>query len=657
MLKFFRLYQKYILAIGAVVLMIAFLIPQATQMFVPGPGSQVVGTIDGKKLRQREVETGAAELHVLGSLNPLFTILYEEDATAWMLAVHEAESLGLSAGPLEVNQMLSLLQVDEAALHRLAGSVHADVSFVRNAIRHWIMVETYRSLALGETRTPSIQRLENASQIAQAYGAQAFPQMANYLGQPRLSAPLLKRVIFDQGSTVSGKLLVVPADTAITDLPDPTEDELQALFEAHKDHYPSSEDPIGYRLEPRVKLDYLTIPFADVLKTVEVDEVEAIGFHENNPTLFKDDAGELLGYDAAREQVITTVRQRKAQDKIDMMIRRARAILMEAPEFRRLTEQNGYMVLPEGYTPMSLRIVADTIEEEFGVRPALHLERDRWLTLDDLVELDGIGFSSLADRDDIFFISYVLSARELEPAAENPLVGLRLQTNVVSQPLASPDGSRHLFRLIAAEPDQPPADLDAVREQVTTDARKIAAFNQIKDQADAWRVKAADQGLDSLATGLGLNVIDLPAVRRVGGNEREVPTLPGVGSSDVFIRAVYETADKLTLMNKTLSELPVTDRLVVVPLEERAALALFRLDDARPISQSDYNRLAANPQWRGTVGFATLSEELPNPLSYDALAKVTDYDSTFRDRDEDEDEAADEASEPDSADAEDAAQP
>ena len=47
MLKFLRKYQGIILVFGGVLLMIAFLIPQALQKMGKGAGAQVVGTIDG----------------------------------------------------------------------------------------------------------------------------------------------------------------------------------------------------------------------------------------------------------------------------------------------------------------------------------------------------------------------------------------------------------------------------------------------------------------------------------------------------------------------------------------------------------------------------------------------------------------------------------
>lgn len=625
MLKFFRIYQKYILAIGAVILMIAFLIPQATQMLTPSRAGMVIGRVDGEKFRQGDIETAAAEMQVLSAINPLTTLLYDQDPTTWALAVREAERLGLSAGPAEVAQLLATLQVDDAAQHRLAASMHTNVAFVRNAMRHWIMVETYRGLALGETRTTPLERLTGAMQIAQSYGAQAFPQMANYLGQPRLSAPILTRVIVDQESSVSGKLLVVPADKAVTDAPEPTEAELQALFEQHKDRFPGGESGLGYRIEPRVKLEYLSIPYEAVLNTVDADEVEAIALYERDPSRFKDAAGKTRDYAAARQDVVKQLRDDKAQAKIDLMVRRARAILQEAPEFRHLPEQNGYKVLPEGYAPLSLRVVADKIEEEFGVRPVVRFHRDAWLSVRELITLEGLGLSSLADRGGVFFADYLLSAKEMDPPAENPLTGLRLQVNVVSQPMRSTDGSRQLFRLVAAEPDHAPANLDAVRDKVVADARRLAAFERLKAQADDWRQKAVEQGLDALADSMNLNVLDLPALRRVGATERNVPNVPGIGADAGFIRAVYARADELLAQDKPLNELPEAERIVAATVESRAALAIVQLNDYKPISESDYHRLAASPQLQGMVGFALVSEELPDPLSYDTLAKVTHY--------------------------------
>src|SRR5690606_12214924 len=170
--------------------------------------------------------------------------------------------------------------------------------------------------------------------------------------------------------------------------------------------------------------------------------------------------------------------------------------------------------------------------------------------------LEGIGYASLADRGDVFFINYLMAAREMEPGPENPLRGMGLQTNVVSQPLRSFDGSRHLFRLIAAEPDQPPRDLDQVRDQVVADARRQRAFDRLAEQQDQWKARASEVGLDSLADEMGVPVLDLPQVTRTGPDERTAPNLPGIGQSPAFVAAVYEAADALAGGETPIAELP-----------------------------------------------------------------------------------------------------
>src|SRR5690606_5797882 len=105
---------------------------------------------------------------------------------------------------------------------------------------------------------------------------------------------------------------------------------------------------------------------------------------------------------------------------------------------------------------------------------------------------------------------YIMSAREMEPDANNPLRPLRLQVGLPSAPLRSWDGSYHLFRLVDAAPARSPESLDEVRRQVEEDARRLAAYHLLLEDQDRWISQAKEQGLESLASEVGSPVLNVP---------------------------------------------------------------------------------------------------------------------------------------------------
>ena len=105
MLKFFRKYNKWILVVGASVLMVVFLLPSGGKWLMPSPIDQPVGEVDGRTITLGEQRRAVSELRVLGvigqrtaGLEGLFTSLSGlDDPLAYVLALHEAKKLGLSA--------------------------------------------------------------------------------------------------------------------------------------------------------------------------------------------------------------------------------------------------------------------------------------------------------------------------------------------------------------------------------------------------------------------------------------------------------------------------------------------------------------------------------------------------------------------------------
>ena len=90
----------------------------------------------------------------------------------------------------------------------------------------------------------------------------------------------------------------------------------------------------------------------------------------------------------------------------------------------------------------------------------------------------------------------------------NPLVTQRLQVGVPSQPVESFDQSRYIFRLTDAQPTHEPETLDEVKDAVTRDAKKKAAYDLLLAEKDKWVGRARKEKFADLAKELKVSVIN-----------------------------------------------------------------------------------------------------------------------------------------------------
>ncbi|MBB01963.1 MAG: hypothetical protein CMJ47_04895 [Planctomyces sp.] len=97
-----------------------------------------------------------------------------------------------------------------------------------------------------------------------------------------------------QKLNVRQELTVVPiaAESFLDAVPKPSEDELKAMFEEYKDVFPNEKEPgaPGFRQPVRVKLGYLEVDYDQVASTIpEVTDEEVAAYYEANKEQFRND--------------------------------------------------------------------------------------------------------------------------------------------------------------------------------------------------------------------------------------------------------------------------------------------------------------------------------------------------------------------------------
>ncbi len=649
MFKFFRQYNKLILVIGGCVLMVAFLVPQAVTMFGPQAMQRnaEIGTVHGEEITNAHANRAAFELDLLRGL-PMAPALPTDDPTAWMLLQQDAAHLGLFASDREVEVAMQVMGLTPEQAGDLARQRNVKVEVVRDAIRRLLVAEQYRQLVTGTAfRDPGmavplavdkVQTMQNVvqgqlaqfpEQMRQALAPQVI-QMAMILadGTHRLSGPMLQHYVRDNYTNANGRVVLVPADPASADEPTPAE--LEEVFAQYRDSLPGRgmPYPFGYRYPDRVKLETLRLPMEAVREAVEVDYVEVLDAYRRQKARFVDEAGEAPETPAAEvaAQLTRELQRQRAEQLAGRIMAQVQSRLVQ--DQRGHPVEDGYIKLPENFEPVPFSELIAAVEAEHGVTLEVGRTGDLWVAVDELATLPGIGTASVGEGRPVPLTQIVQNTRQLAEQPELVPQSLRTQVGLGSTTLRGFNGDRYVFRLRDVEESHAPETLDEVREQVVQDARTIAAFEKLQQEATAWRERVLADGLDAAAAEAGLSVESTFPFQKVADNRGNPPSVNVVGPSRPFVDAAFALIEQLDDPTADIAQLPRERRTAVVPVNDSPqgpALALFVLDSYDPLTRSRYNQAV-----RGEAIFranGSINQRVTqDPLSAEALAARTGFD-------------------------------
>ncbi len=299
MLKFFRKYNKILLAVFGTGLMIIFLIEPAMR----GCGA-VRGPLDYGTLASGEVVTGehqqqaAAQMRVLGALAtvggpeapphwPFLIAAQGADAWQWMLSSMAAREMGLSAGSQEIEVVLNMLAVTEQDVATVSRRLGVSRDFVRASVGEWLMIDRFRGLVYGMAPLSVAERVDRYNQLGQVllrgYGDMTLP-----LGEPYLSDRVIQYFLHALRSEVRVSMIIVPYSENSEMVEEPTEETVRALFERHKGDKTGEGKPhgFGYLVPDQVKLEHVSLSIEAVEAKLELTERESLDFHAKNRDLF-----------------------------------------------------------------------------------------------------------------------------------------------------------------------------------------------------------------------------------------------------------------------------------------------------------------------------------------------------------------------------------
>lgn len=653
MFKFFREYNKYLLGIGMTLLMIAFLIQPTLNIFAPSEEKRPLGTMNGRKVIFADQRRANSEVEVIKAIARGSGMLLPtpDSGLKWMLMLEDARQMGLQVSDVELQMLRMSLGLGNAQnLAQLSQSLGASPVFIDQALRHWLLSQTYQQVVLGLAEVPVEQRIQNYRQAAaallqaqqirqevmalgaeeqqmlgQIYQMQYFQSLqvadnwaALALGQPRVSPTLMQRFMQDQQGQVQIALVPVSYTRTMEQVPAPTAEQLVELFHAYRNDLPGEGKPygFGYRYPDRVRMEYLEIPFARLMSRAVVGEADALDYYNKHQDQFPVEAAvgattapapeapKVKPYLQVRPQIMEQLRREAAHKLGQQVVKAIQARIADAE--RTLLVKDGVKQVPADWKGPNLEQIAGEVAKDarLGVM-ANYVHRAGWATLTELAGLDGIGDAELPMErgQPASLAEYVRSARELGHHQDNRLAPLSLQMGLASLPMESPDGSVYLFRLTAVEPAHSPELVDgAIPAEIEPVVRKHfvqrAAYQLLVAQRQQLADQAATTPLEELAkTMTATQMVQKPSpfARRDVRRGMEVPEVQGVGKSKLFVDRVFELADALS-DPADASSTPLSLRTDAIAVDEKLTVFLVRVDAYRAMPRSTYLEIAADPQ-------------------------------------------------------------
>ena len=597
MFKFLRKYNKLMLAIFGVLLMITFLIPQAFNKFGEqgSLGATVANVGDGEEFTAGHMALAQRELQLIEKFGFGFPgIGRVREPEHWYLLVREAEQAGLVGTPAASG-------IDDTNLSQIIAATGESPDFIRQTM----------------SKINGVGMLFDLYQTGELYSDRRLMRAAEEL----MHQATVQMIVFE-------------ADPSKVDF-EPTEQQIQEHFEKHRND-DGSEGSFGYKLPDRVKIEWIKVP-ADSIRELASKGERFDGVAQRKHWLrYAGDKTKNFppSQDGAPvpEAVKNDLLQELTRDQAEQIT--ADAIHRLSMNRRGIAEKDGYAELPQDWQQkkISFQALAQELQSKYGIAlPEYHSTGDRWVPLDEIRTLEGIG-NATTDRfgaTPIGFEQLVRASREFEA----PRTVVPIQQDVAGPPLKGSDGSIYVFRIIDADPSRAPNSVDEVRDRVIADLKRQAHYEQLVQGAQQLEQEAETKGLMAMAvehdTSIQRAQVSLSdqfsMQQRLQFNlpmEVEPSPLPVIGKNRPTNEAIIKYALDLPA-DKLADELPEEQRTWVVPVPEKLAIIVARLAQNYPLTQERFGQLAEQSTIQNMVAMEENlnAESVKEAFSFEALAK------------------------------------
>ncbi|RMF85106.1 MAG: hypothetical protein D6744_01950, partial [Planctomycetota bacterium] len=474
MTRFFRRNSRLFLLIFMAVLMIVFVVGDVINNAANSVDrfDETIGHVWGHEVRLSDINRAQADARLAANLGlnvpGVIADSERERSLGWYLLEREAERMGVRVSEEYVRELLRSRQISDD---------------VFTAVRQ----------RTGHSRAAAFEALGRLLAASVLFQMQAESVMGE-------SLPAVEHEYQRTTQSAQVKISVIDSAAFLDSVPEPTEEELQAEFEAGRDRFDEhaeGELRFGYRRPDRVRIEYVTIDPESIVDLVTISEKEARRFYEENAARYRKRAETPLDLPGAEPQLVQQTYE-EVRDTVRETVRMMKAI-REAQKIVNAIQENArrpWDNAPKGADGKRLPPPADEqpsladIAREYGDEYPIQMETTDWLSAEQIAALPALGRATCeVERQSFAAADTILHVAPLVPDDdESPLPVLRIGEPgpVLLNTRFAPSGRTEpyqafAFRVIDVQPSAPPESLDEVRDKVIQNVKRIKAQQMAGD--------------------------------------------------------------------------------------------------------------------------------------------------------------------------------
>lgn len=593
MMKFFRKYNKQLLAFFMALLMIVFIGGSALEGLLKPDLNFDIGKSNLGPITQQDQRAATDETQLLESMGqnwqrPLFSDTDAITAVDWILLSREAEKLGVL--------------VDEASIETNPSFAPA-MDHVRR-VAHGMRVKPAAVIS-------AMARLQAIRQAAMAMAAASMPSEAEVISAARNAMERVKI-----------RAVLLPAEAFVNKDATFTEAQIKEQFDKYRERERGPGLQFGYFRKPSIKVQYIKVDRDAIAAKVGVpnEERKAKAYYEEHrekDPAFKRKAEELaaapegpqapvyVNWEQARETAITKVRKEHSDDNVQRI----------ADWLITMTTEPWMGVAPaeSGYKPAPAEVSDPEYYDKLVKRlpPPLQFENTvtvhttDFFTQQDAAKVPELGPLSVRTGQDLVARGFATIAFNNEAIVHEIPRGDKVNFNdylakFQTATFALPDsksGNAYIFRVIDSLPGGPSDSVEQVRDQIIADLRLQNGFEAAKARAQSLRsccqasepLKEAYEADPELAAfresseGAKTGYFEPPAFARIG----QIPAWKGRPADGVFVpggmgKIANSTIDAIFAMTDS------PDKLAVFELPERASVMTVEWMETIPAQEEEF---------------------------------------------------------------------
>lgn len=594
MMKFFRKYNKQLLAVFMVALMVVFIGGSALQSLMTPEQNYTVANSNYGPITLKDQQEAAEA-----------TMLIERLGLNWK------QPVGMAAAPIETPMDWILLLREAKKLGTAVGVDSVRGSLSDSAMQD-VVNQVARSLRIKPDRIhQALAQLRTVQRTVTAIGGATVPSEAE-----------LRVATRDALETVSFRAILAPGKAFIDDKQTFSDEEMKKHFAAYRETARGPGLNFGYYRAPSLKVQYLTIDRAAIAAAVGIANLEskAKTYYEQRKALdpvFKRPGNPLadpaapppdpyLTFEEAKDKAIEGLRKEQATDVAGRL---ADWLLQFTSEAFLEVERGADLYKPAPSHVAKLEYYNELIQK---IPPQLTFPKSvsvgvtDFFTLEKADKVPELGNAMYRPERGVAqsFASLVFRNQAMVPKipADEGANTSEYLSLFQTGPYALSEGTTgnlYLYRVIEAKPGRAAESLEEVRDEVIADLRTLRGFEAAKKRAEALRAAAAQQTLKALyeadaelvafkakSAGNESGFFEPPPVTRVSRMEAPFGRPAGGANTNSGLgRLPNDAVDQIFSLESS------ADKTTVLELKDRAAVVLVQWVETKPATQDQFDTL------------------------------------------------------------------